>query len=128
MTLRTVSFYVNKRAEKNRAVIQICGAFLLTTTLLFSSTNALAGDGGGYKKEGRRGPPPEAIDACAGLEAEAACGFVTPRGHEISGSCFVPPHEGAELACKPTHGKKHRKGKYRSPEGEAGDAAAEDQG
>ncbi|MEM7358526.1 MAG: hypothetical protein AAF431_05495 [Pseudomonadota bacterium] len=101
MTLRNVRL---KSVTSN-----FTGGLLLAIALILSINPAAAGDGGGYKKEGRRGPPPEAIEACAGLQAEAACEFITPRGHEISGTCFVPPREGAELACKPAHGKKHRK-------------------
>jgi hypothetical protein len=45
-----------------------------------------------------RGPPPEALDACKGLQAGADCSF-TGRGRTVSGSCFAP--EGKPLACRP---------------------------
>ena len=36
---------------------------------------------------GQRRPPPEAINACAGLAVGSLCRFTSPRGDQISGSC-----------------------------------------
>jgi hypothetical protein len=46
----------------------------------------------------QRRPPPEAIDACAGLEPGSRCGFTSPRGDRISGSCRAL---GGATACAP---------------------------
>ncbi|WP_111977238.1 hypothetical protein [Algibacillus agarilyticus] len=39
-----------------------------------------------HSREGHP-PPPEAIEACAGLNAGEAVYFVTRRGHEIEATC-----------------------------------------
>lgn len=49
-----------------------------------------------------RGPPPEALAACKGLKADAACGFTSPHG-AVQGRCWAPPDK--PLACKPEHPK-----------------------
>ena len=46
----------------------------------------------------RMGPPPEALKACKGLVAQAACSFDGREG-KVSGSCFAPPDR--PLACRP---------------------------
>jgi hypothetical protein len=45
------------------------------------------------------GPPAEAINACAGYSDGDACGFTSPRGDTISGTCHAPPS--SSLACIP---------------------------
>jgi len=62
------------------------------------------GPGGGP----RRGPPPEAIEACNGKAAGTACSFTGREGRQVSGSCFSPPahadaREAPPMACKPEH-------------------------
>lgn len=47
------------------------------------------------------GPPQEALTACNGLSAGAACGF-THRGQNLTGTCRAGPNGGA-LACAPPH-------------------------
>jgi hypothetical protein len=68
------------------------------------------------------GPPPEAITACSGKAAGAACSFVGRRGEQLSGTCFTPPprpasaqdangsygaknatQEKMPMACRPHH-------------------------
>ena len=52
-----------------------------------------------------RGPPPEALQACASLEVGAACSF-SHDGREVSGTCVAGPH-GEAAAClppRPPHG------------------------
>lgn len=39
----------------------------------------------------RHGPPPEAIAACQGKSAGAACSFTGREGRALTGTCFVPP-------------------------------------
>jgi hypothetical protein len=46
------------------------------------------------------GPPPEALAACEGLAAGAACSFEAPFG-TVEGTCFAP--EGRPAACRPAH-------------------------
>ena len=48
----------------------------------------------------RRGPPPQAFEACADLAEGAACGFDGRRG-EVTGTCFVPPRGEDTLVCAP---------------------------
>jgi hypothetical protein len=74
-------------------------AFAVTSAI--ASVNAVAEqDQQGGK---RRGPPPEAIEACADLSEGAACSFTGRRG-DASGICFAPPRDDAELACAPEGG------------------------
>lgn len=51
------------------------------------------------RPEGRRGPPPEAIEACENLNEGDACSFSGRDNSEMSGVCFAPSDR--ELACKP---------------------------
>ena len=51
----------------------------------------------------RRGPPPQAIEACADQSEGAACSFSGRRG-EVVGSCIAPPQDKDELACAPEGG------------------------
>jgi len=58
-------------------------------------------DGGpppGKGPGGLRQPPPEAIAACGGLSSGARCGFTSPRGDAIAGTCRSPA---GALACVP---------------------------
>ena len=48
------------------------------------------------------GPPPEAMEACAGAAESDACAFISPRGDEINGTCEYLP--GDEFACLPEGG------------------------
>ena len=63
-------------------------------------------------KEGRsgerKGPPPEAITACEGLEVSQACSFTGRHDKEVSGVCIVPRNDDSLLACKPERGEKQR--------------------
>lgn len=47
------------------------------------------------------GPPQEALAACSGLSAGAACGF-THRGQNLTGTCRAGPN-GEAPACMPAH-------------------------
>ncbi len=49
------------------------------------------GQGSGQQ---RKGPPPEAIQACQGKSANAACSFTGRNGETLSGTCFAPPAGG----------------------------------
>jgi len=54
-------------------------------------------------KEGGRPmhPPYKALSACNGKSEGDACGFISPRGDNISGTCRTPPN--SNLACVPTN-------------------------
>ncbi len=72
---------------------------LLLGALLFVSGTALAQPSGG--PDGRRGPPPEAIEACADLDAQDVCEVETREGTK-AGSCLRPPDaDDVPLACVP---------------------------
>ena len=74
-------------------------ASLLTASIL--STVSVAGE--------HRGPPAEAIAACASLSEGSFCQFVSRRGDEVLGSCRT--HENTHpLACHPAHMPHHRRG------------------
>lgn len=47
-----------------------------------------------------QGPPPAALEACAGQTQGASCSFSQPNGNVIHGRCIMPPHTTA-LACAP---------------------------
>ena len=54
---------------------------------------------GDDERRGRRGPPPEALEACAAQVEGDACSFEGRRGEELQGVCVVP--RDGELACRP---------------------------
>ncbi len=60
----------------------------------------------GARKGPHRGPPPEAVSACEGKQAEASCSF-THREHAIDGTCRAGPQGGA-LACAPARPPPHQ--------------------
>jgi len=45
-------------------------------------------------------PPPQAIEACAGLSEGDTCNFPGPRG-KVEGSCIIPPEFETILVCAP---------------------------
>lgn len=51
---------------------------------------------------GHRRPPPEALEACKTLKANAACSFQHPERGTVKGQCGAP--EGKPLACRPAGG------------------------
>jgi hypothetical protein len=48
----------------------------------------------------KRGPPPQALEACVDSEEGASCSFSGHRG-DVSGFCIVLPRDEQELACAP---------------------------
>ena len=88
----------------------------LFSAVAFFSLAALAQDG-------RRGPPQEAITACSGLSANAACGF-TFNGKNLTGTCESPP-DGSTLACRPEG--MHRGGHPHGPPPQEATAACANQ-
>jgi hypothetical protein len=55
----------------------------------------------------RRGPPPEAIEACSGKAEGDECRFTGRRGDNINGTCLNPPRDESLLACVPQGGPPH---------------------
>jgi hypothetical protein len=56
--------------------------------------------GGPPGAPGRRGPPPEALSACSGIDVGDACAVDTPRGDTLEGTCRATPDG---TACVPAH-------------------------
>lgn len=78
----------------------------LTALSLNAAAQSDEGENSGHGK--RRGPPPEALQACADLSEGDACAFSGRRG-DRTGFCFAPPKEDAALACAPEGGpREHR--------------------
>lgn len=61
--------------------------------------NERAGEG---ERGGRRGPPPEALQACAEASQGQACSFAGRQGEAVTGTCEIP--RGDELVCFPEGG------------------------
>lgn len=72
--------------------------FCATTALLTVSYAQPSG-------EGKRTPPPEAIEACQGQEDGTECLMTTPRGDTLTGTCQNTP-DNKYFACKPKRGPK----------------------
>ena len=80
---------------------------VIALSLILSAASSVALASGGERGE-RRGPPPEAIEACASLSLGQACSFTSPRHNkEVSGLCVLRKDDDSQLACKP---ERHRKG------------------
>lgn len=81
-------------------------ATLLTALAVSPALNAEGQNGGGAGGPGKgpgggHRPPREALDACQGKSAGAACTFTARRGTE-TGTCFTPRPE-LPLACRPAN-------------------------
>lgn len=78
----------------------------LTTTLFLllytaaPTSSARPDPGGGMRPHM---PPPEAVDACEGKQADAECSFTGRRNDIVVGTCITPPGLD-ELACAPEGG------------------------
>ena len=57
---------------------------------------------GGQQGGHRRGPPPQALAACANSTSGAQCSFEGREGRTVSGTCFAP-ESSLPLACRPAH-------------------------
>ena len=66
-------------------------------------TQAACAQPGGGRGE-RRGPPPEAYEACAELAAGDSCEVTGRRGETLRGYCIVPSEEEGTLVCAPEGG------------------------
>lgn len=85
------------------AAAAVLGAVALAQTQPMPQGGGMQGPQGAasgmQQQHMRRGPPSEALAACASLASGAACSFTSPRGKE-SGSCWAPQN-GMPLACRP---------------------------
>lgn len=89
----------SSKPSLGRRDMRLVGAFL-PMCLWAASAVAQTPEKGG-SEDPRRGPPPEAIDACKSLASGAACS-VNLGSKTIKGACWAP--EGKPLACKPDGG------------------------
>ena len=89
-------------------------AGLLSSATVLAQPAGGPGGQGGPGGEKRRGPPPEAVEACKGKAAGAVCNFVNREGVSLAGTCFAPPPRPDDagksdaparpLACRPDRG------------------------
>ncbi|MEW6433945.1 MAG: hypothetical protein AB1730_20790 [Myxococcota bacterium] len=70
----------------------------LFSAVVLLSGLALAQLGMGRGPGPHRGPPPEAVQACANLQTGTACGF-TLNGQNVTGTCDTAPS--GQVACRP---------------------------
>ena len=88
-----------------KRMISTCAVVALAMMIQAAAASAEPGS----EREGRRrnGAPPEAMEACSDLAAGEACSFVTPRGHDLGGTCRER-RDG--LACVPERPPLERRG------------------
>jgi len=71
-------------------------------------------DDGEHPERGkRRGPPPEAVEACEAQSVGDTCAFISPQGDTIEGVCEIM--RGDIIACLPDNRPPHGKGKPGGP-------------
>jgi hypothetical protein len=89
--------------QQNRTHAIYAILILLLASLATTACAQPGGGPGGGQGQGRRGPPPEALDACQGKQADDQCSFTGRNDETITGVCFAP--QGVdELACAPEGG------------------------
>ncbi|MFW2403926.1 MAG: hypothetical protein ACN4GT_04095 [Gammaproteobacteria bacterium] len=75
---------------------------LLAMLALVGATAAYAesnDSGYGQQRQARRGPPPQALEACEALIEGDACSFTGRNDEVLNGTCFSPRED--ILACRP---------------------------
>jgi hypothetical protein len=95
----------------NRFKLAIAASILGACNLAVAQTPPVNGDAPAGDQPHRRGPPPEAIAACAGKPQDQACTFTNRKGDAVTGRCEGPRHPPASadssqpppLACRPNH-------------------------
>ncbi len=98
------------KARTSTLLFALAAGMLASSTVFAQPANGQGGPGG----EKRRGPPPEAVEACKSKSASAVCSFTDREGVKLTGTCFAPPPrpDGAAkpdaparpLACRPDRG------------------------
>lgn len=73
-----------------------------------------------FAESGRRGPPPEAIEACDGKASGDECSFTGRDGEDLEGTCGIGRGGGAQIACRPKNrpGEPERRPRPRDEKGE----------
>jgi hypothetical protein len=102
------------RTRPYRGIIMLA-SILVASTLTGVNTHARSfqeydgiriAERGGPDSPGNRGqrggPPPEAVEACAGAAVSGTCAFTSPLGDKINGTCEYVP--GDIFACVPDGG------------------------
>lgn len=102
---------------KIRSALSLSALFLLSACAEAQST-----DRRGPPSGERRGPPPEALEACKSLSQGASCEVTTRRGEILAGTCQIPI--GNQLACVP---EGHSERGQRPPPRESGRGHTEDE-
>ena len=79
-------------------------ASLMAAPVFAESSGSEGREGGqGRGPGGRRGPPPEAIDACSGKASGDACSFTGRRNEALEGTCATGRGGGDQIACRPAN-------------------------
>lgn len=73
------------------------------------------------QKKDRRGPPVEALEACAAAVDGDDCSFEGRRGENVAGQCAVD--RGEQLACRPDNPPPRLKRRDDTPEESDADTA-----
>lgn len=68
------------------------------------------GQGGGQQQ--RKGPPPQAIEACKGKSSGAVCSFTGRNNQTVNGSCFAPPPAGGQTSAPNSSGASGAQGNH----------------
>lgn len=79
---------------------------LMLLTAVAGTAFAQDDDGGNSREQGRRGPPPEALEACSAAVSGDPCSFEGRRGETLDGTCEAP--EDKPLACRPANAPEGR--------------------
>ncbi len=75
---------------------------LFTAIVLSSLTVSALAQNQGAHKDHHRGPPPEAIAACAGKAIGTQCSFTGRENQLLSGACFAPKNSPDGQSSPPT--------------------------
>lgn len=76
----------------------------LATVLASYLVSGIANAENNQQSGKRRGPPPQAIEACADQTEGETCSFTGRRSEEVTGTCIVPRGDEESLACAPEGG------------------------
>lgn len=92
-------------------------ALIALLTVVGATVACAEPDDSGYGNQ-RRGPPPQALEACEALVEGDPCSFTGRNEEQLSGNCFSPRED--ILACRPEghEGRGHGQGKGYGRRGE----------
>ncbi|MEM9208276.1 MAG: hypothetical protein AAGA61_03440 [Pseudomonadota bacterium] len=76
-------------------------AIVMATAMLFAGAAVAQDNERGQRNGERRGPPPEAVEACAAATDGDPCSFEGRRGESLEGTCDGP--DDRPLACRPAN-------------------------